>query len=158
MRIQFKADIALQKGLALLMQDLNFCLAENDADIVVEAMPCKENKVQVKFCHSFAMITYGGGISRFFRGFALLLEAISEGKTEYTVCETPRFLHNGAMYTANNAPVSVVALKQYMRKMALMGLDTLQIYTEDNFDIPGYPYAGYMRGKYTAEELKELDA
>ena len=32
------------------------------------------------------------------------------------------------------------------------------LYTEDTFEVEEYPYFGHMRGKYTAAEIKELDA
>ncbi len=158
MRVKLKADSTLMEGLSFLTEDMNFILVDNNEDILVEAVPCGENTVKVEFGDKSAKITYGGGKSRFYRGFALLMEAIADGKDEFSICEAPHFVHNGAMYTGNIAPVSVSALKMYMRKMALMGLDTMQIYTEDNLDIPGYEYAGHMRGKYTAEEFKELDS
>jgi len=41
--------------------------------------------------------------------------------------------------------------------MALMGHDTLMLYTEDTYEIPEYPYFGYMRGRYSQTELKALD-
>ena len=41
--------------------------------------------------------------------------------------------------------------------MAVMGLNGLMMYTEDTYDIEELPYFGYMRGRYTMEELRELD-
>jgi len=39
-----------------------------------------------------------------------------------------------------------------------MGLNCYMLYTEDTYEIEGRPYFGYMRGRYTKEELKELDS
>jgi ADP-ribosylglycohydrolase len=39
-----------------------------------------------------------------------------------------------------------------------MGYNTLMLYTEDTFEIEDEPYFGYMRGRYTKEELSEIDA
>ena len=41
--------------------------------------------------------------------------------------------------------------------MALMGLNTMQLYTEDMYTLDERPYFGYMRGRYTDEELKAVD-
>ncbi|KAI8974293.1 glycoside hydrolase superfamily [Pilobolus umbonatus] len=41
--------------------------------------------------------------------------------------------------------------------MALMGLNMLQLYTEDTFEIEGEPLFGYMRGRYTIRELSLID-
>ena len=38
-----------------------------------------------------------------------------------------------------------------------MGLNQLVLYIEDVYELEGYPYFGYMRGRYTKEELKEID-
>src|SRR5690606_17283416 len=42
-------------------------------------------------------------------------------------------------------------------KMALMGLDMLMLYTEDSYDVPEQPYFGYMRSRYSQEEIRQLD-
>ena len=54
-------------------------------------------------------------------------------------------------------PVKVPALKEYMRYMAIMGYNQLQLYIEDMYEIPERPYFGYLRGRYTKQELKECD-
>jgi len=36
-------------------------------------------------------------------------------------------------------------------------LNTLMLYTEDTYEVKEYPYFGYMRGRYTEEELQECD-
>ena len=38
-----------------------------------------------------------------------------------------------------------------------MGYTSMMLYTEDTYEIAGEPYFGYMRGRFTAEELKDLD-
>ena len=38
-----------------------------------------------------------------------------------------------------------------------MGLNALFLYTEDTIELPDYPYFGYMRGAYTAQEIRKLD-
>ena len=38
-----------------------------------------------------------------------------------------------------------------------MGYQEVYLYTEDTYDLPGYPFFGYMRGKYTPEEIRVLD-
>ena len=41
--------------------------------------------------------------------------------------------------------------------MALMGMNLGMMYTEDTYEVPGQPYFGYQRGRYTYEELHALD-
>ena len=39
----------------------------------------------------------------------------------------------------------------------MLGFNNLQLYLEDIFELPGYPHFGYRRGRYSHEELKEID-
>ncbi len=59
---------------------------------------------------------------------------------------------------SRNAVMTVDAVKDYVDLLAKMGYDTLMLYTEDTYEVNDEPYFGYMRGKYTKEEMKELDA
>ena len=36
-------------------------------------------------------------------------------------------------------------------------MDTKEFYMEDVYEMKKYPYFGYMRGRYTLEELREID-
>lgn len=59
---------------------------------------------------------------------------------------------------SRNGVQSVKSLKRYAKLLAAMGYNTLMLYTEDTYEVDGEPYFGYMRGRYTKEELKEIDA
>ena len=54
--------------------------------------------------------------------------------------------------------MKVSALKDYISVLAKLGMTTFYIYLEDTYELPEYPMFGYMRGRYTADELKEIDA
>ena len=58
---------------------------------------------------------------------------------------------------SRNAVMNIEALKRYMKLLAQMGYNTVMLYTEDTYEIEGEPYFGYMRGRYSKQELKELD-
>ena len=59
---------------------------------------------------------------------------------------------------SRNAVMRPDAVKQYMGYMKKMGYNTLFLYMEDTYEVDGEPYFGYMRGRYTKEEMKALDA
>ena len=59
---------------------------------------------------------------------------------------------------SRNAVYTKEALFRFIDLLAKMGYDTLQLYTEDTYEIEGEPYFGYLRGRYTADELREVDA
>lgn len=41
--------------------------------------------------------------------------------------------------------------------MAKLGLNQLLLYTEDTYEVPGLPYFGTYRGRYSQEEIRQLD-
>ncbi len=58
---------------------------------------------------------------------------------------------------SRNAVYRVSEVKKILGYMALMGHNRCMLYTEDTYEIDGYPYFGYMRGRYSKEELREID-
>lgn len=94
-----------------------------------------------------------------FRGFGLAVQYISEGKKSFEITEKPAFRSNGPMFDLSQAAsaFNVKELKSIIRQLALMGLNTLMLYTEDNYEVENQPYFGYMRPKYSQADLKELD-
>ena len=69
------------------------------------------------------------------------------------------FSHFGVMLDmSRNAVMKVSEIKKLIDILKKMGYNSLQLYTEDTFEIEGEPYFGYLRGRYTGAELKELDA
>ncbi|MBE6568416.1 MAG: beta-N-acetylhexosaminidase, partial [Ruminococcaceae bacterium] len=59
---------------------------------------------------------------------------------------------------SRNSVMTVEALKRFMDALAKMGYNCVFLYTEDTYEVDGEPYFGYMRGRYTKEEMKEIDA
>lgn len=59
---------------------------------------------------------------------------------------------------SRNSVMKLSSLKEYMVYMKKMGYNALFLYIEDTYEVDGEPYFGYMRGRYTKEEMKELDA
>ncbi len=54
--------------------------------------------------------------------------------------------------------MKVEKVKEYVDYLALFGYNMLSLYTEDTFLVDNEPRFGYLRGAYTKEELKEIDA
>ena len=71
---------------------------------------------------------------------------------------TPRFSRLAAMIDlSRNSVYTVRTMKRFLCQLALMGFNTAYLYMEDTYELPGYPYFGYRRGRYSVEEQKELD-
>ena len=93
----------------------------------------------------------------FFRALGLFVEE-SARSTEFSLTEEPQFTTLGAMFDASrNGVLRVESMQYLLRRMALMGLNFVMLYTEDTYEVPGRPYFGYMRGRYSREELKAID-
>ena len=55
-------------------------------------------------------------------------------------------------------PVSVEGIKEYFTYLALMGYNQIWFYAEDMYEMPKkYTHFGYMRGRYSTAELREID-
>ncbi len=59
---------------------------------------------------------------------------------------------------SRNSVMNLSELKSYLSLIKRMGYNTLFLYTEDTYEVDGEPYFGYMRGRYSKEEMKELDS
>ena len=93
----------------------------------------------------------------FFRALGVFLEQARE-RDRFELTEEPRFDFNGTMLdVSRNGVLKVPVIKQFIRYMALMGLNGLMMYTEDTYEVKEQPYFGYMRGRYTASEMKACD-
>lgn len=59
--------------------------------------------------------------------------------------------------SCRNFVFNVDYLKRYLAVLALQGCNMVLIYTKDTYELPGEPYFGYLRGRYTLSEFQELD-
>ena len=92
------------------------------------------------------------------RGYLLLAKAIAEGKKEFEITQIPRFSTVGPMLDMSRGGVMrVSAVKKYLEYTAALGMNMLMLYTEDTYEVEGYPFFGYQRGRYTLKELQEID-
>jgi len=58
---------------------------------------------------------------------------------------------------SRNAVPSVDGLKRFFDTISKMGYNCAMLYTEDTYEVKGEPRFGYKRGRYSVEELKEID-
>ena len=50
----------------------------------------------------------------------------------------------------------VESIKKYIDLLSKFHYTYLMLYTEDIYEMKNHPYFGYMRGRYTKEEFKEI--
>lgn len=156
MKLNFKGKIDhLHKGIELLSGELGY---ESSPDgIVVHVERIERNALEVIRKKSEVVIRYNRRI-HFFRALGLLVES-SFIHDEFEVFEEPQFDLNGIMpdISQGNAIPNTKTVKEILNRMAVMGLNMLMLYMEDSYIIAEEPYFGYMRGKYSQSELKDLD-
>ncbi len=58
---------------------------------------------------------------------------------------------------SRNAVMSMESLKQFLPLLKKMGYNCIMLYTEDTYEVDNEPYFGYMRGRYSKAEMKEID-
>ena len=58
---------------------------------------------------------------------------------------------------SRNAVAKCETVEELVRHLAVMGFDSLGLYMEDAFVLPGYPYFGYLRNPYTREDIARME-
>ena len=70
-----------------------------------------------------------------------------------------KYEHFGVMMdVSRNGVMKVSQVKRMIDYLQKMGYNSLELYCEDTYEIEDEPYFGYMRGRYTGTEIKEIDA
>ena len=59
---------------------------------------------------------------------------------------------------SRNAVMNKAAFCKMVDILSALGYNTIRLYTEDTYEVDGEPYFGYLRGRYTKQELREMDA
>ena len=114
----------------------------------------KQELLHVCLKGDHAVIEYGEKAA-FFRG---LMQLCKNAGADFEISEHRRFKTNGAMFDmSRNSVFKPETVAMMMRYMALMGLNMFMLYTEDTYEVEGYPYFGHMRGRYTAAQIKEME-
>lgn len=138
-----------EEALSELREDLGIELGK--AGIDVTCLPGDE--LAVESDGKSVTLTWAAPI-QFYRAVSLIPLPL----TACSIREKARFQSSGIMFDCSrNAVLKPQALRFFFRKMALMGLNLGMMYTEDTYEVPGQPFFGYKRGRYTYDELKALD-
>ncbi len=92
------------------------------------------------------------------RGHYLLEAQLKRGNRVFDIRQQPHFNLCGPMLDVSRGGVMTVeSVCDYIQATASLGLNMLMLYTEDVYDLPDYPTFGYMRGRYSLEELRRID-
>lgn len=58
---------------------------------------------------------------------------------------------------SRNAVMKVSELKKFIDVLAKLGYNAIELYTEDTYEVPEEPFFGYLRGRYSQNEIREID-
>lgn len=154
MKFNFLGNISgLGDGISLLSKDLGFDICEDGIPVKIINRP---GNIEISFSNGMGKIFYSEKI-HFFRALGLFIQEY-RNKDVFSLEEVPQFKTNGVMIDCSrNSVMRVETIKYLIGKMALMGLNLMMLYTEETYEVPEYPYFGYMRGRYTHAELKACD-
>lgn len=124
-----------------------------DASVCVQAAQTRESGYSVrKTDDGVIRIEYASRNT-----FYMALKEVLIGNTDASL--TPTVERRGLMFDcARNAVMNVDTVKKYIAVLALVGYNYLELYVEDCLKVDGEESFGYMRGAYTKEEIKEIDA
>ena len=152
MKLNLKAEAALVESAKRLEDILGFECTESG--IAVTAV--SGDKIGVTMKDGAATIYYRDKV-QFFRGLGILIENAKKS-SEFEIFEDGYFKNISAMIDASRCSVPTVkTAKRVLDHLALMGYNMMMLYTEDVIELEGRPYFGYMRGRYTVNDLKEID-
>ena len=152
MRIKLKGDTdGILKGLKILSKDLNLILDDEGAPLYAikhkggVLVDIKKSTIYYERpCH-------------FFRGMLLFVGQMQLGRAD-TIKEVPSIKRVGLhLDISRNGVLTIDSMKHFLRRMALLGMDLLMLYMEDIYFLKDYDRFGYMRGRYTSDELREID-
>ncbi len=157
MKLNFTGEIApVRAGILELAKQLDIepSFGGEGLEVAVEkgeglSVRCTGEKVTIRCAKKI----------HFFRALGLAVERLRRDERDFEVEETVYFDTNGPMYDVSqgNAVINARTVRSLLRTMAVMGLSMLMLYCEDSYEVKTEPYFGYMRGKYTQKELRELD-
>lgn len=160
-----EADENLRGGFEELLTEQGHTCSEADGIRVLlktteDNMLCAEYKPQER-----TLTLSGRDLPQMFRGLFLFLQKADEQGMKngcepgaWRKEERAGFQEMGPMYDCSrNGALNISQIKQRIRRIAAMGMNQILLYIEDLYTIDENPYFGAFRGRYTKEELRELD-
>ena len=162
------SDIDEKTTLAVAELRKSYPLRISEDGIPVTFKKVKSSEISATFRNGVCEIEADSAPHFYFALSMLLLksQAIEDSKI-YTRRDMQRLLEfrmehvfekNGLMLDlSRNAVAHIDMLKQFIREMAFMGHSWFMLYMEDVYEVEGAPYFGALRGRYSIQDLQEVD-
>ncbi len=89
---------------------------------------------------------------------ALLLIKVNDAKESFVIEDKSEFETRCFMVDCSrNAVLNLQTVKKLIRILAMLDYTSMMLYTEDTYEVIDEPVFGYLRGRYTIAEMKEID-
>ena len=162
------SDLDEKTTLAVAELRKSYPLRISEDGIPVTFKKVKSSEISATFRNGVCEIEADSAPHFYFALSMLLLksQAIEDSKI-YTRRDMQRLLEfrmehafekNGLMLDlSRNAVAHIDMLKQFIREMAFMGHSWFMLYMEDVYEVEGAPYFGALRGRYSIQDLQEID-
>ena len=126
----------------------------DDFDVEIDFVRCKDMTVGVKDGRGYIRCAEVNHFNRLLGLFAQYYKG-----EDFEIREKVNFKTLSLMIDISyKGPIGIEVLKEYFRYLAVMGYNQIWFYAEDMYEMPKkYKHFGYMRGRYSTEELRELD-
>lgn len=142
----------LSKEQLLFAEHIGLKLSDDGYDVFFE----KGNELSVEVLEKKIVVSFSKKVESF-RGLSLLKNTNIKVGTK--IVQKARFKNLAAQCDCSrNSVPKIETLKKYILDIASLGFNQLYLYTEDTFEVKEYPYFGYLRGRYSGAEIKELDS
>ena len=152
MKLNFKLGDEFSTGLERLSGVLGY--TADKSGITVEAV--KGDRIGASLKGKHATIYYKEK-HHVWRELGVLVEN-AKTKKSFDITEDGYFKTVSAMIDASRCGVPTVkSVKSVIDYLAVMGYSMIMLYTEDVVKLDSRKYFGYMRGRYTKEELVAID-
>ncbi len=158
MKIKLTGDFAeVLNGINELQKNIQFEISESaDIELICKRTQ-EEHDISIFYEDGKGEIAYRH-TNQFFRAFSMVIEKIQKGETDFSIKEKGQFKTVGPMFDfSRNAVMRPDSFYEMIRMLAMMGFNSAMLYMEDTYEVKEEPYFGYMRGRYSQEELKRLD-
>jgi len=152
MKIHFQGEFPrhFEEAFRELSPELDFQLSESGYSVVLAEGDCLELVMEPEN----ARLTYSMA-PECWRGLSLLSQHWGQS---VAIREKRAFQTLGFMFdVSRNGVLKIETIRFFLRKLAMLGFNLGMLYTEDTYEVPEYPYFGYLRGRYSKQELRQLD-
>lgn len=146
-------DLSKERESAIMdfAKEFGLSLADDGAQIV-----CRASDELTAEYDGKTLIIGTRGDKGFFR--ALSLSADMPKNKPFSLREQYGLRDLGLMIDCSrNAAPMPETIKKLIRYMAALGYTSLQLYMEDMFEVEGEPFFGYLRGRYSQQDLRVFD-